>query len=216
MSDATEPLGVVIVIDDDAPFRESLRALVETVGLRAHMFGSAAEFLRSTIPDGPSCLVLDVRLPGVSGLDFQTQLAAASITMPVVLVTGHADVPMAVRAMKQGAVEFLTKPFRDQDLLDAVQSALELDRLRRERHYSATELRTRFEALTAREREVITFVVDGLMNKQIAGRLGISEITVKVHRGNGMRKLGAKSLADLMRMAQMWHLHSPGWLSKPD
>jgi FixJ family two-component response regulator len=210
MSDEINALGVVIVIDDDAPFRESLRALIETVGLRAHMFGSAAEFLRSTIPDGPSCLVLDVRLPGLSGLDLQTQLAAASITMPIVLITGHADVPMAVRAMKQGAVEFLSKPFRDQDLLDAVQSALVLDRLRRERHDTASELRTRFEALTAREREVITFVVDGLMNKQIAGRLGISEITVKVHRGNAMRKLGAKSLGELMRMAQTWLHHRSG------
>jgi len=199
--------SVVFVIDDDASVREALVDLFASVGLHVEVFGSAAEFLRNKISDGPSCLVLDVRLPGLSGLDFQGELAKASIQLPIIFITGHGDIPMSVRAMKAGAVEFLTKPFRDQDLLDAVQRGLALDRTRREKQSSVTELRALFDALTPREQEVITFVSAGLMNKQIAGKLGVSEITVKVHRGNAMRKMGAKSLADLMRMAQVLRFH---------
>jgi FixJ family two-component response regulator len=201
--------GVVLVIDDDASFRDSLRTLLASVGLRVDAFGSPAEFLKSALPDGPSCLVLDVRLPGVSGLDFQAQLTAAGIRLPIVFVSGHGDIPMTVKAMKAGALEFLVKPFRDQDLLDAVQRALEMDRLRRAQQDQASELRARFKSLTAREQEVISLVAAGMMNKQIAERLGVSGITVKVHRGNGMRKLGARSLADLMRMTQALGAHPP-------
>jgi FixJ family two-component response regulator len=207
MPDKTLAPGVVIVIDDDAAFRDSLRMLFASVGLQVEAFGSAAEFLGSRIADGPSCLVLDVRLPGVSGLDFQAQLTEADIHLPIIFVTGHGDIPMTVKAMKAGAVEFLTKPFRDQELLDAVHRGLAIDRARREQHGSLSELRARFESLTPREQEVITFVSAGLLNKQIAGRLGVTEITVKVHRGNAMRKLGARSLPDLMRMAQMLKLY---------
>jgi FixJ family two-component response regulator len=200
---------VVFVIDDDASLRASLADLFASVGLRVETFGAAADFLRASAPDGPSCLVLDVRLPGLSGLDFQADLAKASMHLPIIFITGHGDIPMSVRAMKAGAVEFLTKPFRDQDLLDAVQRGLELDRARREQQKSLVELRARFHSLTPREQEVITRVSAGLMNKQIAGELGVAEITVKVHRGNAMRKLGAKSLADLIRIAQALGLHRP-------
>ena len=209
MSDKAEAQSVVFVIDDDASVRESLADLFSSVGLRVEAFGSAGEFLRRKTSDDPCCLVLDVRLPGLSGLDLQADLAKGDIQLPIIFITGHGDIPMSVRAMKAGAVEFLAKPFRDQDLLDAVQRALELDRARREERKSVTELRTRFESLTTREREVITLVCAGLMNKQIAGELGVSEITVKVHRGNAMRKMEARSLADLIRMAQVLGLRRP-------
>jgi FixJ family two-component response regulator len=195
--------AVVLVVDDDESLRQSLADLFATVGLRVETFGSAADFVRDRVPDGPSCLVLDVRLPGLSGLDFQAELAKAGMHLPFIFITGHGDIPMSVRAMKAGAVEFLTKPFRDQDLLDAVQRALELDRARRERQKPVVELLARFESLTLREQEVIGLAGAGLMNKQIAGKLRVSEITVKVHRGNVMRKMGAKSIAELVRMADM-------------
>jgi FixJ family two-component response regulator len=209
MSHRADRQATVLVIDDDASVRESLAELFASMGLRAETFGSVAEFLGTKVSDAPSCLVLDVRLPGLSGLDFQADLARAGIPMPIIFITGHGDIPMSVKAMKAGAVEFLTKPFRDQELLDAVQRGLELDRTRREQQKSVTELRARFDSLTPREQEVIRFVCAGLMNKQIGGELGVSEITVKVHRGNAMRKMGAKSLADLLRMAQVLGLDRP-------
>jgi len=196
-----EPSPVVFVVDDDASMREALGGLVRLVGLQAETFGSAAEFLQSKLPDAPACLVLDVRLPGLSGLDFQTELAKAGIHIPIIFITGYGDIPMSVKAMKAGAVEFLTKPFREQDMLDAIQAALEKDRSRREHDHKILELRSLFDSLTSREQEVIGYVTAGLMNKQIAAEIGVSEITVKVHRGNVMRKMGAKSLADLVRMA---------------
>jgi FixJ family two-component response regulator len=192
---------VVIVIDDDAAVRQSLDSLFRSIGLRVETFASTPEFLNSKLPNAPTCLVLDVRLPGASGLDFQTELAKANILIPIIFITGHGDIPMTVRAMKAGAIEFLAKPFRDQDLLDAVQLGLERDRDRRENEKTVSDLRIRFESLTPREQEVIAFVTAGLMNKQIAAEIGVSEITVKVHRGNVMRKMGARSLADLVRMA---------------
>jgi FixJ family two-component response regulator len=192
---------IVFVVDDDASLREALKSLLRSVGLRVEVFGSAADFLKNKLPDAAACLVLDVRLPGVSGLDFQAELAKADIHIPIIFITGHGDIPMTVRAMKAGAVEFLTKPFRDQDLLDAVQIALERDRARRALDKTNHEVRAHFQALTPREQEVIGFVTAGLMNKQIAAELGVSEITVKVHRGNVMKKMGARSLADLVRMA---------------
>jgi len=192
---------IVFVVDDDELVRAALTELFESVGLRAETFGLASEFLRSKLPEVPACLVLDVRLPGLTGLDFQTELAKAGIHIPIVFITGHGDIPMSVRAMKAGAVEFLTKPFREQDMLEAVQVALDRDRVRREHDKRLSELRTLFDSLTGREQEIIGFVTAGLMNKQIAAELGVSEITVKVHRGNVMRKMGAKSLADLVRMA---------------
>ena len=209
MTDNGAMQPVVFVIDDDASLRASLADLFASVGLRVETFGSAADFLRANLPDGPSCLVLDVRLPGLGGLDFQAELAKTSMHLPIIFITGHGDIPMSVRAMKAGAVEFLTKPFRDQDLLDAVQRGLEQDRTRREQQRAVDDLRARFDSLTSREQEVITRVGAGLMNKQIAGELGVAEITVKVHRGNAMRKLGAKSLADLIRIAQVLGLHRP-------
>ena len=200
---------VVFVIDDDRYVRESLTELFTSVGLQVAAFGSPSEFLRNQTAGTPGCLVLDVRLPGSSGLDFQTDLARAGVQLPIIFITGHGDIPMTVRAMKAGAVEFLTKPFRDQDLLDAVQRGLDLDRTRREQDKSEAELRSRLALLTPREREVIAFVSAGLMNKQIAGKLGVAEITVKMHRGNAMRKMQASSLADLMRMVQVLGLHPP-------
>ena len=191
---------VVFVVDDDPSVCAALKSLFGSVGLQAETFGSATDFLHRKLPDAPSCLVLDVRLPGLSGLDFQAELTKADIRIPVVFVTGHGDIPMTVRAMKAGAVEFLTKPFRDQELLDAVQLGLKRDRERRQGESATADLRIRFAVLTPREKEVASLVTAGLMNKQIAGDMGVSEITVKVHRGNAMRKMGARSLADLVKM----------------
>ena len=201
MKDQPGTQPIVYVVDDEASLRDALKSLLRSVGLRVEAFGSGADFLKAKLSDVAACLVLDVRLPGVSGLDFQSELAKAGIHIPIIFITGHGDIPMTVRAMKAGAVEFLTKPFRDQDLLDAVQIALERDRARRKQDESVREVRARFEALTPREQEVIGFVTAGLMNKQIAAELGVSEITVKVHRGNVMKKMSARSLADLVRMA---------------
>jgi FixJ family two-component response regulator len=192
---------MVFIVDDDVSLREALTNLFASVGLAARAFASAADFLRTAGYDGPSCLVLDVRLPGLSGLDLQAELAKADMLVPIIFVTGHGDIPMSVRAMKAGAVEFLTKPIHDQQLLDAVQRALEQDGARREEQKAVRDLRARFEALTVREQEVMAFVVAGQLNKQIAHTLGVSEITVKVHRANAMRKVGAGSLAELVNMA---------------
>jgi FixJ family two-component response regulator len=194
---------IVFVIDDDQGMRETLSSLFRSVGLRVEMFSSTREFAQIKLPDGASCLVLDIRLPGLSGLDFQVELAKAGIRIPVIFMTGHGDIPMSVQAMKAGAVDFLTKPFRDQEMLDAVVRALDHDQKRRESEKVVTELRSRFETLTAREREVIALVADGLMNKQIAAKLGVSEITVKVHRVNMMRKMKARSVIDLVGMVDL-------------
>jgi FixJ family two-component response regulator len=193
----------VFVIDDDASLRESLASLFRSVGLQVRPFAAASDFLRADLPSAPSCLVLDVRLPGISGLDFQNELVKANIQIPIVFMTGHGDIPMTVRAMKAGAMEFLTKPFRDQDMLDAVQLGLDRDRSRREAEGSVSQLKERFETLSLREREIMVLVTTGLMNKQIAGNIGLSEVTVKVHRGSVMRKMGAGSLAELVRMAEL-------------
>ncbi len=198
----TETSPIVFVVDDDPSVGRAIKRLVESVGLQVAHFGSAQEFLRSTRPDAPSCLVLDVRLPGISGLDFQHQLAGAGIHIPVIFVTAHGDIPMTVRAMKAGAVEFLTKPFRDQDLLDAVQVALERDRARRQKEAGIATLRDRYESLSAREREVVAMVVCGLLNKQIAAEIGTTENTVKAHRSRAMEKMQAESLADLVKMVE--------------
>jgi FixJ family two-component response regulator len=194
--------SMVYVIDDDLSLREALSSLFRSVGLQVKLFGSAAELLEKKLPDIPSCLVLDIRLPGISGLDFQAQLARSGIRMPVIFMTGHGDIPMSVRAMKAGAVDFLTKPFRDQDMLDAVFSALETDRKQLESDQGIADLSAHYQSLTAREKEVMAYVSKGLMNKQIAGELGLSEITVKIHRGHVMRKMGVRSLADLVRAAE--------------
>jgi len=193
---------VVFVVDDDRSVREAIKSLIMSVGLQVETFESAQEFLRSKRLDVPGCVVLDVRLPGLSGLDLQREMAAHAVKLPIIFITGHGDIPMSVRAMKAGAVEFLTKPFRDQDLLDAIQQALARDRESRQQLSQIAELRTRFEELTSREKEVMRLVAAGLLNKQIAGELGISEITVKIHRGQVMRKMGAGSLADLVRMTE--------------
>lgn len=202
--------SLVFVVDDDASMRQALESLLQSIGLRVEAFGSAADFLRNPhAENGAACIVLDVRLPGVSGLDFQAELAKADLQIPIIFITGYGDIPMTVRAMKAGAVEFLTKPFRDQDLLDAVQIALERDRERRSREVSVSKLRTLFDGLTPREQEVIGLVTSGLMNKQIASELGVSEITAKVHRGNIMRKMGARSLPELVRMADALGIQRP-------
>jgi FixJ family two-component response regulator len=198
-----EEQKAVYVIDDDISMRESLKSLLGSVGLRVETFGSAPEFFGATLPEAAICLVVDVRLPGMSGLDFQTELSKLNIDVPIIFITGHGDIAMTVRAMKAGAVEFLSKPFRDQDLLDAVKAALEKDEAKRKRQMTSAAVRSLFESLTPREQEVIKWVTAGLMNKQVAAEMGVSEITVKVHRGNVMRKMGAKSLADLVRMADM-------------
>jgi FixJ family two-component response regulator len=203
MTEALETEPIVFVVDDDPSMRKALANLFRSVGLRAEVFGSARELLESELPDVASCLVLDIRLPGPSGLDFQAELAKANIQIPIIFMTGHGDIPMTVKAMKAGAVDFLTKPFRDQDMLDAVATAIERDRTRRKDQKAVAELRAVFETLTTRERDVFALVASGLMNKQIAAEIGLAEITVKIHRGHIMRKMGARSLADLVRMAEM-------------
>lgn len=197
-ADSNEP--IVLVVDDDPSVRRALVNLFESVGLRVAAFGSAPEILQSKPPEVPSCLVLDIRLPGLSGLDLQADLAKANIHTPIIFITGHGDIPMTVRAMKSGAVDFLTKPVRDQDMLDAVQAAIQRDRKRREIEKTVSNVRSRFESLTPRERDVLSLVASGKMNKNVAAELGLAEITVKIYRGQIMRKMGAKSLAELVKM----------------
>ena len=204
---AAEP--IVFVIDDDVAVRTTLSSLFRSMGLRVELFGSASEFAQIKMPDVASCLVLDIRLPGVSGLEFQAKLAEADIRIPIIFMTGHGDIPMSVKAMKAGAIDFLTKPFREQDILDAVIKAIERDQKRRDSEKAVSELRIRFDSLTSREREVMTKVAAGLMNKQIAADLGITEVTVKVHRGQMMRKMKARSLIDLIGIADLLGMHRP-------
>jgi len=196
-----EPASMVFVVDDNPSVRRAIKRLIGSLGLQVELFGSTQEFLSSNRPDMPSCLVLDIRLPGMNGLDFQRQLSEAGIPIPIIFITAHGDIPMSVRAMKAGAVEFLTKPFRDQDLLDAIHVALERDRLRRQRESELVALRERFASLSPREREVVGMVVLGMLNKQIASELGITENTVKAHRSRAMDKMQAQSLAELVKMA---------------
>ena len=207
--------AVVFIIDDDVAVREALHNLLRDVRLQAEVFGSPAEFLASKLPDAASCLVLDIRLPGVGGLDFQAELARANIDIPIIFMTGYADIPMAARAMKAGAVDFLTKPFREQDMLDAVAIAIERDRIRREGDKAASGMRALFETLSPREREVMALVTSGLMNKQVAAKTGLAESTVKMHRGQVMRKMGAKSLADLIKVAEILDVHGNSFQHRP-
>ena len=200
--------AIVFIVEDDASMRRALINLFQSVGLGVKAFGSASELLQSKLPDAPSCLVLDVRLPGLSGLDFQTEMAKANVNIPIIFMTGHGDIPMTVRAMKGGAVDFLTKPFRDQDMLDAVMKAIERNRKRRKVEKVIANLNGLFETLTSRERDILALVSSGLMNKQIAAELGLAEITVKIHRGHIMKKMSATSLADLVRMAGTLGIHS--------
>ena len=202
--------SIVFIVEDDASMRRALTNLFQSVGLEVEVFGSASEMLQNKLPDVASCLVLDIRLPGLSGLDFQTDLTKANIHIPVIFMTGHGDIPMTVRAMKGGAVDFLTKPFRDQDMLDAVVTAIDRDRQRRETDRIIANLRANLETLTPREREILALVSSGLMNKQVAAELGLAEITVKIHRGHIMKKMGSKSLADLVRKAEMLGIHRGG------
>jgi FixJ family two-component response regulator len=210
MKEATEENRIAYVVDDDVYVRQGLGNLLQSVGLQVETFASVDEFLRAVRPESPGCLVLDVRLPGLSGLDFQAEMKRLNINTPVVFITGHGDIPMTVRAMKAGAVEFLTKPIREQDLLDAVRLALDRDHAQRNTARIVTDLRTRFESLTPREREVAALVASGKLNKQIAADLGVSEITVKVNRRNAMKKLGARSLADLVRIVDAVGSRGPG------
>ena len=207
--DPSAETGLVVIIDDDVAVRAALDSLFRSVGLATRTFAAPAELLAASLPDAPGCLVLDVRLPGISGLDFQDQLARLGESLPIVFMTGHGDIPMTVRAMKAGAVDFLAKPFRDQDMLDSVMSAIERDRARRAEAAVRDDLRERHDTLTPREREVMGHVVTGLMNKQVAGLIGLSEITVKIHRGNVMRKMGARTFADLVRQAEALGLSRP-------
>jgi len=203
--------GTVLIIDDDISVREALDSLFRSVGLKTRAFASAQDFTTSDLPETPSCLVLDVRLPGISGLDFQAHLAKISFPIPIVFMTGHGDIPMSVRAIKAGAIDFLSKPFRDQDMLDAVAEAMAQDRRRRESEKAMAAPRERFETLTPRERDIMALLAKGLLNKQIAAQLGLSEITVKIHRGRLMKKIGAYTLADIIRIASLLQLHdTPG------
>jgi FixJ family two-component response regulator len=204
--DSSQDQPTVLIVDDDEILRSSLGSLLRSVGMRVHLFGSASEFLEKALPDTPCCLVLDVRLPGTSGLEFQTELDATGIRIPIIFITGYGDIPMTVKAMKAGAVEFLAKPFRDQDFLDAVRAAIQKDSRERAANKWVEKIKKDFLALTPREKEVIVLVASGLMNKQIAAQLGVTEITVKVHRGNVMRKMGAKSLAELVRISDALEL----------
>lgn len=201
--------SVVFILDDDPSLREAVSNLLRSVGFRVETYGSARDLLQIQFPANPSCLILDVRLPGLSGLDLQTELAKVNVALPIIFITGHGDIPMSVQAMKAGAIDFLTKPFRDQDLLNAVAAALEHDRKRRADAKFQSDLHELFNLLTEREREVMGFVTDGLMNKQIAYKMGIREITVKIHRGNLMRKMRARSLADLVRMGEVLGIRNP-------
>ncbi|MBO0754811.1 MAG: response regulator transcription factor [Bradyrhizobiaceae bacterium] len=208
MKEALDSQPIVFVVEDDPSMRAALANLFQSVDLRVQAFGSATEFLQGNLPDVASCLVLDIRLPGLSGLDFQKELAQANIRIPIIFVTGHGDIPMTVRAMKAGAVDFLSKPFRDQDMLDAVATAIERDRKTRKETKVVADIQNRFETLTPREREVMSLVAAGLMNKQIAAEIGIAEITVKIHRGRIMKKMGARSLAELVRKSEALGTHS--------
>ena len=205
----TEPQPCVVIVDDDPDIREALGSLLRSVGLQFRALASLPEFLKSGRPEGPTCLVLDVRLPGLSGLDFQAELAKVNASIPIIFMTGHGDIPMSVKAMKAGAVDFLTKPFRDQDMLDAVTIALERDRTQRKAEQRLTDLRSRLKRLSQREREVLALVTTGLRNKQIAFQLDVAEITVKAHRGHVMQKMGAQSLAELVKMAEALGIKSP-------